>query len=223
VTRSASRGQSRAAPDYVAPEAVFINPIGKYKRRAAIRKFLQRGASEGIVFHHTNFRVHGGRVVNDFRVKQYNSIVAAGNEGLTVVKAGKIVSIGPKRRSHNQARTRRFNIKPLSPYDIRTIVVAFGLSVDAAGDRIVCGEVLTAVRCGRGRPAALRLSGRAARRAGLGRRLHQVEDAREILWADAGAGSGADHKRRLALFTVPALDPVPGCLEGVSQRACFVA
>jgi hypothetical protein len=79
---------------YVAPGAVFINPIGKYTGRAAIRKFLQRGASEGIVFHHTNFRVHGGRVVYDFRVKQYGAIVAAGNDGLTVVKAGKIVFDG---------------------------------------------------------------------------------------------------------------------------------
>jgi hypothetical protein len=91
VTRPASRGQSRAAPDYVAPEAVFINPIGKYKGRAAIRKFLQWSALEGIVFHQTNFCVLGGRVVYDVRVKQYNSIVAAGNDGLTVVKAGKIV------------------------------------------------------------------------------------------------------------------------------------
>jgi limonene-1,2-epoxide hydrolase len=79
---------------YVAPKAVFINPIGTYRGRAAIRAFLQRGASEGIVFHHTNFRVHGGRVVYDFRVKQYNSIVAAGNDGLTVVKAAKIVFDG---------------------------------------------------------------------------------------------------------------------------------
>ena len=76
---------------YVAPTAVFINPTGTYKGRAAIRKFLQRGASEGIVFHHTNFRVHGGSVVYDFRVKQYNSIVATGSDGLTVVKDGKIV------------------------------------------------------------------------------------------------------------------------------------
>jgi ketosteroid isomerase-like protein len=79
---------------YVAPEAVFINPTGKYKGRAAIREFLRRGASEGIVFEHTNFRVHGGRVVYDFRVKQYASIVATGNDGLTVVKAGKIVFDG---------------------------------------------------------------------------------------------------------------------------------
>ena len=79
---------------YVAPTAVFINPIGKYTGKPAIRAFLQRGASEGIVFEHTNFRVHGGRVVYDFRVKQNSSIVAAGKDGLTVVKAGKIVFDG---------------------------------------------------------------------------------------------------------------------------------
>ena len=80
---------------YVAPTAVFINPTGTYKGKAAIRKFLQRGASEGTVYHHTNVRVHGGSVVYDFRVKQYPyGIVAAGNNGLTVVKAGKIAFDG---------------------------------------------------------------------------------------------------------------------------------
>jgi limonene-1,2-epoxide hydrolase len=79
---------------YVAPDAVFVNPIGTYTGRAAIRGFLRRDASEGIVYHHTNFRVDGGRVVYDFRVKQYGSIVGAGTDGLTVVKAGKIVFDG---------------------------------------------------------------------------------------------------------------------------------
>jgi hypothetical protein len=82
------------AMSYVAPTALFINPTGTYRGRTAIRKFLQRGASEGIVFHHTNFRVHGGSVVYDFRVEQYNSLVAAGHDGLTVVKDGKIVYDG---------------------------------------------------------------------------------------------------------------------------------
>jgi limonene-1,2-epoxide hydrolase len=79
---------------YVAPKAVFINPTGTYTGRAAIRAFLRRGASEGIVFEHSKFRVHGGRVVYDFRVKQYRSTVAAGSDGLTVVRDGKIVFDG---------------------------------------------------------------------------------------------------------------------------------
>jgi len=82
---------------YVAPTAVFTNPTGAYKGKAAIRKFLQRGASEGTVHQHTNFRVHGGSVVYDFRVKQYPyGIVAAGDNGLTVVKDGKIVFDGTR-------------------------------------------------------------------------------------------------------------------------------
>jgi ketosteroid isomerase-like protein len=79
---------------YVAPNAVFINPTGRYTGTAAVGEFLRRGASEGIVFEHTNFRVDGGRVVYDFRVKQYASTVATGNDGLTVIKAGKIVFDG---------------------------------------------------------------------------------------------------------------------------------
>ena len=82
------------AMQYVAVEAVFINPTGKYTGRAAVRDFLQRGALQGIVFEHTNFRVDGGRVVYDFRVKQGAVLVASGNDGLTVVKDGKIVFDG---------------------------------------------------------------------------------------------------------------------------------
>jgi hypothetical protein len=80
---------------YVAPTAVFINPTGTYNGKAAIRRFLERGASEGTVYHHTNFRVHGGSVVYGFRITQYPyGIIATGNNGLTVVKAGKIVFDG---------------------------------------------------------------------------------------------------------------------------------
>ena len=82
---------------YVSRGAVFVNPIGTYKGRAAIRKFLERGASEGIVYDHTKFRVDGRRVVYDFLVKQNGSIVAAGHDGLTVVKGGKIVWDGTVR------------------------------------------------------------------------------------------------------------------------------
>jgi hypothetical protein len=82
------------AMHYVGPGADFINRTGKYTGRAAVREFLRRGASGGIVYEHTNFRVDSGRVVYDFRVKQYGSVVAAGNDGLTVVKAGRIVFDG---------------------------------------------------------------------------------------------------------------------------------
>jgi limonene-1,2-epoxide hydrolase len=82
------------AMDYVAGEAVFINPTGRYTGRAAVRDFLERGEVQGIVFKHTNFRADGGRVVYDFRVKQGAFIVASGNDGLTVVKHGKIVFDG---------------------------------------------------------------------------------------------------------------------------------
>jgi hypothetical protein len=82
---------------YISPGAVFVNPIGTYKGRTAIRKFLEHGASEGIVYDHTKFRVDGGRVVYDFLVKQNGSIVAAGHDGLTVVKDGKIVWDGTVR------------------------------------------------------------------------------------------------------------------------------
>ena len=83
---------------YVSPKAVFDEPIGTFRGRAAVRGLLRREVAHQIVFHHSNFRVHGGRVVYDFRLTQYPfGIVATGTDGLTVVKGGKIVWDGDLR------------------------------------------------------------------------------------------------------------------------------
>ena len=78
---------------YVAPDAVFDEPIGTFTGRAAIRGLLRREVfRDRIVVHHSNFRVHGDRVVYDYRLTQYPfGIVAAGTDGLDIVKDGKIV------------------------------------------------------------------------------------------------------------------------------------
>ena len=48
-----------------------------------------------IVVHHSNFRVHGDRVVYDYRLTaDPGGIVATGNNGLDIVKDGKIVYDG---------------------------------------------------------------------------------------------------------------------------------
>ena len=83
---------------YVSPKAVFDEPIGTFRGRAAVRGLLRREVAHQIVFHHSNFRVHGGRVVYDFRLTQYPfGIVATGTDGLTIVKGGKIVWDGDLR------------------------------------------------------------------------------------------------------------------------------
>jgi limonene-1,2-epoxide hydrolase len=81
---------------YVSPKAVFDEPIGRFAGRAAIRGLLRREVyRDRTVFHHSNFRVHGDRVVYDFRLTQDpGGIVAAGNNGLDIVKDGKIVYDG---------------------------------------------------------------------------------------------------------------------------------
>jgi limonene-1,2-epoxide hydrolase len=86
------------AMSYVSPKAVFDEPIGTFRGRAAVRGLLRREVAHQIVFHHSNFRVHGGRVIYDFRLTQYPSgIVATGTDGLTIVKDGKIVWDGDLR------------------------------------------------------------------------------------------------------------------------------
>jgi limonene-1,2-epoxide hydrolase len=85
-------GQVDKAMRYVSPKAVFDEPIGTFRGRAAVRGLLRREVSHQVVFHHSNFRVHGGRVVYDFRITQYpEGIIATGTDGLTIVKDGKIV------------------------------------------------------------------------------------------------------------------------------------
>jgi limonene-1,2-epoxide hydrolase len=85
-------GQIDKAMRYVSPKAVFDEPIGTFRGRAAIRGLLRREVAHQSVFHHSNFRVHGGRVIYDFRLTQYPvGIVATGTDGLTIVKDGKIV------------------------------------------------------------------------------------------------------------------------------------
>lgn len=80
------------AMSYVSPKAVFDEPIGTFTGRPAIRGLLRREVVHQVVVHHSNFRVHGGRVIYDFRLSQYPiGIIATGTDGLTIVKDGKIV------------------------------------------------------------------------------------------------------------------------------------
>jgi limonene-1,2-epoxide hydrolase len=89
-------GQIDKAMRYVSPKAVFDEPIGTFRGRAAIRGLLRREVfRDRIVVHHSNFRVHGDRVVYDYRLTQDpGGTVAAGTDGLDIVKDGKIVFDG---------------------------------------------------------------------------------------------------------------------------------
>jgi ketosteroid isomerase-like protein len=79
---------------FVAPDALFINPMGKYEGTDAIRKLLNDLRSSKTTLELSNFRNTAGEVVYDYIVLQGTSILDRGTNGLTVVKDGKIVFDG---------------------------------------------------------------------------------------------------------------------------------
>jgi limonene-1,2-epoxide hydrolase len=82
------------AMSYIASDAVFANPTGKYASTAEIRASLEGVASDGITFELSNFRDTNGRVVYDYKVMMGDQLLDQGTNGLTIVKDGKIVFDG---------------------------------------------------------------------------------------------------------------------------------
>lgn len=85
------------AMQYIDPSAIFINPTGSYKTQEEIRASLVGGAKDGLTFDLSNFRNQDGRVVYDYQVKIGDELLDAGSDGLTIVKAGKIIFDGTER------------------------------------------------------------------------------------------------------------------------------
>lgn len=93
----ADPGKIEDAMAFLAPDAIFINPTGSYPTLEAIRASLVAGATDGLTFDLTNFREQNGRVVYDYEVKIGDELLDKGADGLTIVKAGKIVFDGTER------------------------------------------------------------------------------------------------------------------------------
>jgi ketosteroid isomerase-like protein len=90
---------------FVAPDALFINPMGKYEGTDAIRKLLNDLRSSKTTLELSNFRNTAGEVVYDYIVLQGTSIIDQGTNGLTVVKDGKIVFDGTQQNRPGVAVT----------------------------------------------------------------------------------------------------------------------
>ena len=86
--------QLDVAMTFIAPDALFINPTGSYEGAEAIRESLAGLNTDGITFDLSNFRNAEGRVVYDYQVMQGTNLLDQGTNGLTIVKAGKVVFDG---------------------------------------------------------------------------------------------------------------------------------
>ena len=75
---------------FIAPDAVFVNPYGRFAGTEAVRASLQLVMNDGITFDLSNFRDTNGRVTYDYTVKVGGEAVESGTDGLTVVQNGKI-------------------------------------------------------------------------------------------------------------------------------------
>jgi hypothetical protein len=82
---------------YLAPDAVFANPTGRYTTPAEIRASLEGLAKDGITFELDNFRTTDGRVVYDYQVLLGSELLDSGTDGLTIVRDGLIVFDGTER------------------------------------------------------------------------------------------------------------------------------
>lgn len=92
-----NRGDIDTAAMFIADAAMFINPTGSYKNKAEIVASLQAQAKDGLTFELSNFREKDGRVVYDYIVKAKGDILDTGTDGLTKVKAGKIIFDGTEK------------------------------------------------------------------------------------------------------------------------------
>jgi ketosteroid isomerase-like protein len=92
-----NKGDIDTAATYITDDAVFINPTGSYKNKAEIVAGLRAQAKDGLTFELSNFREKDGRVVYDYVVKQKGDTLDKGMDGLTKVKAGKIIFDGTEK------------------------------------------------------------------------------------------------------------------------------
>jgi len=85
------------AMSYIAPDAEFANPTGKYTTTEEIRASLDGLAKDGITFELSNFRAADGRVVYDYKVLLGEDVLDSGTDGLTIVQNGLITFDGTER------------------------------------------------------------------------------------------------------------------------------
>lgn len=86
--------QYDAALLFVADDAVFAEPDGKATGKEAIRQHFMQAAASGFTAETSNFKVNGDKVTYSYKVLQGGSVIATGDDGVDIVRNGKIVFDG---------------------------------------------------------------------------------------------------------------------------------
>jgi ketosteroid isomerase-like protein len=97
-----NKGDIDNAAAFIADDALFINPTGRYQSKAEIVASLRGQAKDGLTFELSNFREKDGRVVYDYIVKAGSDALDKGTDGLTKIKDGKIIFDGTEKTESAQ-------------------------------------------------------------------------------------------------------------------------
>ena len=79
---------------FYADDALLTTPQGKYQGKAAIRPYMKSLLDQGYYSENSNYRESSGEVRYDYKVYLGSALVDQNNDGLTIVKNGKIVFDG---------------------------------------------------------------------------------------------------------------------------------
>lgn len=87
-------GELETAMSYVADDALFINPTGTYTGKAEVRENISALIEGGLVFELRNLVNDDGKVTYGYTLYIDGENVEEGDNGVTIVKDGKVVSDG---------------------------------------------------------------------------------------------------------------------------------
>ena len=92
--RAIADGELEAAMSHVAEDALFINPTGTYTGKAEVRENISALVDGGFVFELRDLANDDGKVTYGYTLYIGGENVEEGDNGVTIVKDGKIVFDG---------------------------------------------------------------------------------------------------------------------------------
>ncbi len=87
-------GKLETAADQLAKDVLCTSPEGRFQGKDACRQYLKSLITRGIRQVNENYRESKGEVRYDYKWYTGSALVGSGNDGLTIVKDGKILFDG---------------------------------------------------------------------------------------------------------------------------------